>query len=125
MPLGFVDGQENEAPAVISELGKPEIQGGFPEKTVGHLDENAGAVAARFIAPHSPPVGKVDQNLKRIPDDIVGFFPLDIAGHTEAAGIVLHVGMIEPLRHPGLIPPSGRPAGSHVGPWLVHETVLS
>jgi hypothetical protein len=43
-------------------------------------------------------VGKVDENLKTLADDVVAFFSTNASHQPHAAGIVFVPGMIEPLR---------------------------
>ena len=56
---------------------------------VGHLDQDARAVAHQLVGPHGAAVVEVFQNLERLGDDCVAFFALDVRHKADAARVVL------------------------------------
>ena len=67
------------------------------EERVGHLNEDAGAVAGVRLAPARPAVEEVLQHRQRLIDDPVGFVACDVHHKTHPATIVLVVGVVQPL----------------------------
>ena len=69
---------------------------GFFQKSVGHLDEYAGA--GGFVTAAGAAMGEIDQNLQPVGNDPVGFFTLHVADHADPAGIMLEAGIIKSPR---------------------------
>jgi hypothetical protein len=68
------------------------------EKVVRNLDQDARAVACFWIATRGAAMGKVDENLEALADDVMALFAAYIGDQPHAAGIVLIARMIEALR---------------------------
>ena len=66
-------------------------------KPVGHLQQNARSIAAVGFGSHGTPVGQVDQNGEPLLHDTVGRCALHVNDETNAAGIVLVLGMVKTL----------------------------
>src|ERR687895_1849763 len=81
--------QEYHADAVFTKPRQyyPQVTTFLLVELVGHLDEDAGAVASFRVAAAGPPVAQVDQDLKGLCDDFVGLAALDISDHSHAAAI--------------------------------------
>ena len=67
------------------------------QKGVGHLHQDAGAVAGVGFAAARSTVVEVDEDFKGLADDLVGFFPFDIDQESHPAGVVLEGGVVETL----------------------------
>ena len=65
------------------------------EELVGHLQENAGPVAGRFVGPRGPAVHEVQQHLLAMLDHRMIAGARDIDNRTNTAGIVLPLGIVE------------------------------
>ena len=61
------------------------------------LDQDAGAVARLRIAAASAAMRQVDQDLDAFADDFVGLFAVQIDDEAHAAGVVLVLGVVQPL----------------------------
>ncbi len=69
-PRRLVGGEEHEAGAVAARHGQGEGEDGAEER-VGHLDEDAGAVAGARVGAGRPAVFEVDQEVEGLPHDVV------------------------------------------------------
>ena len=67
------------------------------KKRMWDLDQDSRAVAGIRIAAAGAPVGEVTQDGQRLADDFMGFFAFDIDDKSCAAGIMLEIGVIQPL----------------------------
>ena len=67
------------------------------QKGVGHLDQDAGAVAEQRIVSGRPSVREVLENLQALLDDRVALAILDMSDKADAAGVVFMGGVVEPL----------------------------
>jgi hypothetical protein len=56
---------------------------------IGHLDQDAGAVAHQRIGPHRAAVVEVLQDLERVADDGVALLAPDVGHEADPAGVVL------------------------------------
>jgi hypothetical protein len=61
----------------------------FAVQRVGHLDQDAGAVAHQLVGAHRAAVVQVLQDLQRMGDDGVALLALDVRHEADAAGVVL------------------------------------
>ena len=64
---------------------------------MGNLHENAGAVAAVFLATASAAMIEILQDHERLLDDFVRLFALDIDDKADAAGIVFETRIVKAL----------------------------
>ena len=55
---------------------------------VGNLQQNTGAVSSQRVRPDGAPMGKVDQDVESLVNDVVRFAVLDIDNEADAAGVV-------------------------------------
>jgi hypothetical protein len=92
-------GQEDEAAAVLLFCGQIDARflAGLLQEAVGHLDEDAGAVAGIIFAAAGTAVTEVDQDRERVADDGVGFAALDVDDEADAAGVVFILGVVKAL----------------------------
>ena len=67
------------------------------EELVGHLEEDAGAVAGVRLAPTGAAVQEVDQHLERLAHDGVRLPALDVDDEADAACVVFVPGIVETL----------------------------
>jgi hypothetical protein len=91
-------GQEDEAAAVLARDRQLERQHGSQEP-IGHLYEDAGPIAGVGIRPAGAAMFEIDEQLDRAPHDRVRSLAFDVRNETNAAGVVLVAGTIEPF-HP-------------------------
>ena len=77
-----------EAEAEPVGLGRKEL--------VGHLQEDAGPVAGRFVGPGGPAVHQVQQHLLAMLDDGMIAAARDIDHRADAAGVVLPLRIVKP-----------------------------
>ena len=84
-------GQEDHADAVFA--GRRQLDALFGHlravQRVGHLDQDAGAVAHQRIGPHGATVVEVLEDLQRVGDDGVALLALQVRHEAHAAGVVL------------------------------------
>ena len=99
LALEGVARQEDHAGAVLLRGREvdAELRGVLAEELVGHLDEDAGAVARVDLAAAGPAVEQVDEHLEGLADDRVRARPLDVDDEADAARVVLVSGVVEPL----------------------------
>ena len=90
-------GQERRAHGVRAGLGELEVDRGAEER-VRDLDEDARAVTGVGLGAARPAVFQTQQGGDRLADDVVGATTLEIGHHGDAAGVVLEVRGVEPLR---------------------------
>ena len=97
--LEIVAGQEREAGAVLRRRRQREAErrAHLAQEFVGHLQQDAGAVAGVRLAPAGAPVQEVDQDLERLAHDGVRLSSLDVDDEADAAGVVLVAGIVETL----------------------------
>src|SRR5262249_53463027 len=97
--LEIVARQEREAGAVLrrGRQHDAEARARLAEELVGHLQEDAGAVAGVGLAPAGAAVKEVDEDLQRLAHDGVRLSPLDVDDETDAAGVVLVARIVETL----------------------------
>ena len=90
LPLGLVLRQEYHAHGVAVALGQVEAEclGLFLEEAVGHLEENAAAVARLGVAAARAAMGEVNQHLEAVLDQLVAAPAVDIAQKPDPAGVV-------------------------------------
>ena len=93
-----VPGQKGHAHAVFA-LGRQvdAVARGLPaQEGVGHLHQDAGAVAGVGVGAGRAAMPQVVQHLQRFGDDGVGLFALDVGDHADAAGVVFLLRGVEP-----------------------------
>ncbi len=117
-PLVRVGGQEHAADAVAPGRGERDVEAValLLEEGVWHLEENARAVAGVLLATARAAVLQVEQNLDGLLDQVVRFAVLEVGDEADAAGVVLVVGVVQPLL-------GGVSVRSHVNPpsWTGRE----
>ena len=95
--LDLVLRHEHHASGVATGVGQVERQY-RPEKRIGHLDEDAGAITGVDLGPTGATVLHVAQSLQALLHNFVGSHPLDVGHEADAAGIVLVLGAVQTLR---------------------------
>jgi hypothetical protein len=89
-------GQEDQPDAVLA----ARRQGGrrhLAQELVRRLDQDAGAVASVDFAAAGAAVAEVDEDLERLLHDGVRLPPFDVDDKADTAGIVLVLGVVQPL----------------------------
>ena len=121
--LHGVAGQEHEAGAVLAGRREREADARAlaAQEAVGHLQQDAGAVAGVRLAAAGAPVEQVDEDLQRLLDDRVRGASLDVHDEADAAGVVLVGGVVQALLHHPCIPFDGARSLSRVCEEL-HDT---
>ncbi len=102
---GRIARQEHQ-PGAITALGRqadPEPIGLFPEEPVGHLDQDARAVAGIHFASARAAMQQVHEQLQCLTDDAVGLLALDVNDKANAAGVVLVPRIVQPLGRDRLV----------------------
>ena len=91
--------QEDHADAVLAEgrQAEAEMFALLFEEAMGHLHEDAGAVAGVRLAAAGAAVFQVEENLDRLLDDVVRFAVVQVDDEADAARIVFVPGVIQPL----------------------------
>ena len=83
----------NTSPTPYAPFGRQREGRHLAEEPVGHLQQDAGAVAGVGLAAARAAVPQVHQHLQRLLHDRVGTAPLDVDDEADAAGVVLVPGM--------------------------------
>src|SRR5215475_1762400 len=100
--------EEHDPAAVLAGRRERDAQPGAlaPQELVGHLKQDAGAVAGVRLAPARAAVQQVDEDLQRLAHDRVRATPLDVHDEADAAGVVLAARVVQTLsgRGTGLAP---------------------
>ena len=65
------------------------------KELVGHLEQDAGAVAGFRVATAGAAMSQVHQNLQGLGDDLVGLAAIDVGDDAHAAAVVFQMGGIE------------------------------
>ena len=86
--------QEHQAGAVVAG-GRQRGRRHAAQERVGHLNEDAGAVARVDLAAAGAPVRQVLQDLKRLSDNRMGLPALDVHDEADAARVVLVDGIVQ------------------------------
>jgi hypothetical protein len=99
LAFGRVLRQENEAGAVLAGLGQLETApfALLLKESMGHLDQDARAVAGVGFATARAAMVEVAEHLEGLLDDLMRFPAFDIHHETDAAGFVFEPGVIEAL----------------------------
>src|SRR5262249_7040771 len=102
--------QEDHARAVLARgrEREPEVRRRLAEEAIGHLHEDARAVAGARLAATRAAMQQVEQHLQPLLDDAVRLAPLDIDDEADAAGVVL-VGRIVETSGVGKVAGHGLP----------------
>src|SRR5262245_13735620 len=110
--------QKDEARAILARRrqGEAEVRRRLAEEPIGHLNEDAGAVARVGFASAGAAVQQVEEHLQPLLDDPVRLATLDVDDETDAAGVVLIAGIVEGER-----PWRGGRHGLPVITWLESE----
>ncbi len=84
---------------VAAGLGQFDSQRGadLAQKTIRHLQQNTCAVTGIGFAANRTAMIQVSQNGQGLPDDLMGGIPFDIGNKTNTTGIVLELGIVQPL----------------------------
>ena len=64
---------------------------------MGHLGQDAGAVACVDLAAGSAAVVKVAEDLQRLLNDVMGFLPIHVHDETDTTGVVFELRIIQAL----------------------------
>ena len=91
--------QEDRADAVVSQIGEVEAErrGLFGEELVGHLNQEASAVAGLRVRARRASMSEVYEGFEALLDDVVGLPTLDVGDETDSAGVVLEARVVEAL----------------------------
>ena len=92
--------QEYESGAVMP-LGRerdPDPRRFAAQEPIGHLNQDARAVARVRLAATGAAMEQVDEHLQRLPHDRVRALPLDVHDEAHTAGVVLVAGVVKTLR---------------------------
>ena len=108
--------EKNESAAILARAGQGDA-GLFArvlEKTMGHLQQHAGAIARVGFAAAGAAVVEILQDLERLQQNLVGLAAFHVHDKADAAGIVLKLRIVKSLL--------GRPAG-HFRMWrgVIHR----
>ena len=97
--LGGLGGGEEHGDAVVPGFRQFDARGGadLAEEGVGHLDQDAGAVAGIVFAADCAAVIEVRQDGNGLLHDLVGLLPLDVGDEADAAGVMLELGIVHSL----------------------------
>ncbi len=90
-------GQEHQTGAVAAG-GRQGKRRDLTQERVGHLDEDAGAVAGVGIGARRAAMLEVDEQVEGLAHDGVGAVTLDVGHETHAAGVVFVALAVEPRR---------------------------
>ena len=98
-PTKFVDRSalRRHLPKNSHKVAMPQIAAHATQKGIRQLRQNAGPVAGGGVTAAGPAVGQVDRHLQSRPDDVVRLSARYIADHADAAGLMLHLGIVESL----------------------------
>ena len=89
----------DHAESVLARFWKRESKasGGFFQELVRYLDQYTGSVTRVCFTTASTAVVHIDEHGERLPDDFVRSIALHLAYKSDAAGIVLKLGIVEAL----------------------------
>ena len=90
-------GQERQADAVGAGRRQLEVDD-RPQEAVGHLQQDAGAVAGVDLGARRAPVVEVAEGVERVGDDRAAGDALDVTDERDPAGVVLEARVVEPER---------------------------
>ncbi len=101
-PDGRIAGQETHADAVFARSREDDavLLSHLGEKAMGNLEKDAGAVSGVDLGSPRSSMIQIFKYGNGLFDDVVGFFAFDMGDETDAAGVVLVDGVIEPLLLP-------------------------
>jgi hypothetical protein len=99
VPRRLVLGEEAHGDRIVARLRQRQALaiGPLAEQGVGHLDEDAGAVAEQRIGTHGAAVIEVFENFQRLGNDRMAFGALDVGDEAHAASVVFITRIVEPL----------------------------
>src|SRR5262249_35057693 len=83
------------AVAAGSRQREPEIRSRLPQEAIGHLHQDAGAVAGAGLAAAGAAMEQVEQHLQALLDDAVRLAAFDVHDEADAAGVVLVARIVE------------------------------
>ena len=91
--------QEDHADAVAARIRQGDTHGTAmpPEKGVGNLEQDAGAVAGMGVASAGAAMLEVDQDVNGVADDVVGLPAVEVGHDAHAARVVLMSRVVESL----------------------------
>src|SRR3989338_10622287 len=91
--------QKNKPGAVIARGRQGDVFFGYflAQKSIGHLDHDAGAITGFGITAAGPAMGQIFQDLDAGTDNIMGLAALDINNKTDPAAVVLILRIVESL----------------------------
>ncbi len=95
-PLQAVHGEKEHPHAVIplTPQGDSKVPGGFYHQLVGHLEQQAHAVAGLSGGVLSGAVLQLFHDLQRVVHRLMGLSALDVHDRADAAGVVLKTGAV-------------------------------
>ena len=90
---------ENHTHAILADGGERDFEfAAFTaKKRIGHLNQNARAIALQLVGADRATVRQVLQNLEALDDDVVALAPLNVGDKTHAAGVVFMFGIVQAL----------------------------
>jgi hypothetical protein len=93
---GRLTRQEHHSHAVLTHRRQrdAELAAGTAQEYVGHLDQDAGAVALQGVRARRTPMRQVVQDLEALPDDGVILATLDVGDEAQPACVVLVGGVV-------------------------------
>jgi hypothetical protein len=97
--VGF-DGEKDHSNAVLAGLRKRKAELGafLLEELVRNLDGDAGTVAGLRIAAAGPAMGKIDEDLNALLNDVVARHTLKAGNEAHSTGVALEGRIVEALR---------------------------
>ena len=98
----FLDlGQEKLTYAVFPGLGQGEAEFGafLEEEGMGHLGDDARAIAGILFGSRCSAMLEIDEDLDTLGHDVVGFLALDMDDETDAAGVMLVRAVVQAFIH--------------------------
>src|SRR5262249_1761950 len=100
VPLVDLGREEHHADAVLARRGQLDAERLrlATQERVGHLHQDAGAVAGERIAAACAPVRQVLEDREALLDDVVRALALDVHHEADAAGVVLDAWIPQPAR---------------------------
>jgi hypothetical protein len=88
---GVTSREEQHAHSITARVGQSDsyMAAGSPEKSMRHLQQNAGAVASARVGRNSAPVRKILEELERFPDYVARANAMDVRDESNSARVVL------------------------------------
>ncbi len=95
--LGSTVRQKHQPGAIVARRrqGETEVRRRLTQEAIGHLNEDARAIAGVRLASAGAAVQQVEEDLQPLLDDSVRLPPFDVDHEADAAGIVFVAGIVE------------------------------